>query len=133
LASKPENCEVKQNLSAEITFFHPKLVVYQFLHFCVIQRIRIPYRSHIAIRERYGSHIGELLRKFGNFLGNDKYSILLIVCCVLVQPIILAMKEYADLFIKKCVTEGLYYCKISLSLLYIAIFRLKSSQKAVAR
>jgi len=50
-----------------------------------------------------------------------------------VQPIILAMKEYADLFFKKCVTEGLYYCQISLSLLYLAIFRLKTSQKAVAR
>ena len=94
--------------------------------------MRFPYRFHIAIWERYGSHIGEFLKKFRNFLGNDKYSILLIVCCVLVQPIILAMKKCADLFIKKCVTEGLYYCKISLSLLYLTIFRLKTSQKAVA-
>jgi len=31
--------------------------------------MRFPYHSHIAIWERYGSHIGVLLRKFRDFSG----------------------------------------------------------------
>ena len=32
-------------------------------------QMRFPYRAHIAIRERYGNHIGGLWKKFGNFCG----------------------------------------------------------------
>ena len=54
-------------------FFILKIVVYQFLFLCVILRMRFPYRSHIAIRERYGSHIGVLLRKFRVLFGKLRF------------------------------------------------------------
>jgi len=58
-----------------LLFIYHKIVVYQFLRFSAMRRMRFPYRSHITIRERYGSHIGVLLEKFRDLFGNNLYSI----------------------------------------------------------
>ena len=36
-----------------------------------MRRMRFPYRSHIVIRERYGSHIGMLPEKFRGWSGGQ--------------------------------------------------------------